>query len=35
MFNPFNKSNDSKENYYYGLIVLALLIYIGIYTLTQ
>jgi hypothetical protein len=35
MFRPFGDPDDSKANYYYGLIVIGLLIYIGIYSLTQ
>ncbi len=35
MFRPANNPNDSKANYYYGIIVIVLLIYLAIYSLTK
>lgn len=35
IFRPIGNPNQTKANYIYGLIVLALLIYIAVYSLTQ
>ncbi len=35
VFRPVDHPNNSKANYIYGLIVLALMIYLGFYSLTQ